>query len=165
MKPTIQTLPETKLIGKRVQMNFLNNRIPELWQGFMTRRKEIENTIGTDLYSVEIYSDSTFFARFNPATEFEKWAAVKVTDFEIIPAGMEKLIIPTGLYAVFPFKGTDSEAAEIYQYIIGTWLPESIYEFDHRPHFALMGEKYKNNDPGSEEDFWVPIKHKSDDQK
>lgn len=128
----------------------------------MPKKREIENSIGSDLYSVEIYSDSTFFEEFNPAKEFEKWAAVKVEDFGKIPEGMEKLIIPAGLYAVFPFKGSDGEAAKMYQFIIGTWIPESIYELDHRPHFAVMGEKYKKNSPDSEEEFWVPIKPKEE---
>jgi AraC family transcriptional regulator len=161
MIPSIRLLPDTKLVGMRVQMNFLENKIPELWRGFMPMKREIENSVGTDLYSVEIYSDLTYFEQFNPAREFEKWAAVKVNSFENIPEKMEKLLIPESLYAVFPFKGKDEDASKMYQYIIGKWIPESIYELDHRPHFALMGEKYKNNDPNSEEEIWIPIKPKS----
>ncbi|REG92745.1 GyrI-like domain-containing protein [Algoriphagus antarcticus] len=163
MNPSIKTLPDTKLIGMRIQMNFIANKTQALWQKFMPRRKEIEGSVFDELYSVEIYSNLSYFESFNPASEFEKWAAVKVEDFEIIPEEMEKLFIPAGLYAVFPFKGLDSDAPKMYQYIIESWIPESIYELDHRPHFALMGDNYKNNDPDSEEEFWVPIKHKSDD--
>ncbi|WP_339703323.1 GyrI-like domain-containing protein [Algoriphagus aquimarinus] len=82
-------------------------------------------------------------------------------DLETIPDQMEELIIPTGLYVVFPFKGTDNEAPTMYQYILGTWLPSSKYQLDLRPHFALMGEKYKNNAPDSEEEIWIPIKPRS----
>lgn len=139
-------------------MSLLNNRTEELWKSFMPRKKEIVPSIGSELYSVEIYDSPSYFASFNPTGEFEKWAAVKVEKFEIIPVGMKTVIIPTGLYAVFPFKGMASEAPKLYQYIIGSWIPDSIYELDHRPHFALMGEKYKNNDPDSEEEFWIPIK-------
>jgi AraC family transcriptional regulator len=32
---------------------------------------------------------------------------------------------------------------------------------DGRPYFALMGEKYKGEQPDSEEEFWVPVKPKS----
>lgn len=163
MNPRIETLPETKLVGMRVHMNFLANKTQELWQRFMPRKKEIINTVGNELHSIEIYPDISYFDTFNPAKEFDKWAAVKVSDLENIPDKMEKLVIPTGFYVVFPFKGTAKEAAKIYQKIIGHWIPNSIYELDHRPHFALMGEKYKNNDPDSEEEFWVPIRHKSDE--
>ena len=163
MTPSITSLPETNLIGKKVRMNFLNNQVQQLWKSFMPRKKEILNSIGNDLYSVEVYDSLSYFDSFNPATVFDKWAAVKVTDLETIPDGMEKLIIPSGLYAVFTFTGTDNEAPAMYQYIIGSWIPSSSYELDLRPHFALMGEKYKNNDPDSEEEFWIPIKPKSDE--
>ncbi|MEP0710375.1 MAG: GyrI-like domain-containing protein, partial [Algoriphagus sp.] len=149
IKPTIQQLPDTKLVGMSVRMSFLNNRIPELWRGFMPRKKEVKNQVGSELYSVEIYSDPTYFKHFNPVSQFEKWAAVSVSDFDSIPESMKSMIIPAGLYAVFPFKGSDSEAPKLYQYIIGKWIPNSTYELDHRPHFAVMGEKYKNNDSES----------------
>ena len=160
MTPTIQNLPETLLIGKKVRMNFLNNQTQALWQSFMPRKKDIQNTIGTELYSVEVYDSLTYFASFSPATEFDKWAAVKVTNMTFVPEEMEALTIPAGLYAVFPIKGIASEVPAMYQFILGTWIPNSIYELDHRPHFAVMGEKYKNNDPDSEEELWIPIQPK-----
>ncbi|PZX54874.1 GyrI-like domain-containing protein [Algoriphagus chordae] len=163
MNPSIKPLPETNLIGKKVRMNFINNQTQQLWQSFMPRKREISNSIGNDLYSVEVYDSLSYFDEFNPATEFDKWAAVAVADLKTIPESMEELIIPTGLYAVFPFKGSDSDAPKMYQYILGSWIPNSIYQLDHRPHFALMGEKYKNNNPDSEEEFWIPIKPKTND--
>lgn len=163
MNPSIKTLPETNLVGMRVQTNFIDNKTQELWRIFMPKKGDIVGKVSDELYSIEIYSDLSYFERFNPASDFEKWAAVQVANFEDIPIGMKSLVIPTGLYAVFPFKGKDSEAPAMYQYILGTWLPSSVYKLDPRPHFAVMGEKYKNNDPDSEEEFWVPIKPKSGD--
>jgi hypothetical protein len=34
----------------------------------------------------------------------------------------------------------------------------SMAKLNKRPHFAKMGEKYKNEDPDSEEELWIPIK-------
>jgi AraC family transcriptional regulator len=76
----------------------------------------------------------------------------------MVPDGMETLTAPGGLYAVFLYQGPANAAPETYQYIFGTWLPTSDYALDNRPHFAVMGEKYKNNDPSSEEELWIPIK-------
>jgi AraC family transcriptional regulator len=42
-------------------------------------------------------------------------------------------------------------------YIFNTWLPKSGYQLDRRPHFEILGEKYKNNNPDSEEEIWIPI--------
>ena len=124
-------------------MSFANNKTVELWQSFSPRRKEIKNLIGLNRYSVEIYPDIHFFGNFNPEREYEKWAAVEVSEFDLIPDGMEKLIIPESLYAVFNYKGKPSEAQETFSHFFGTWLPNSEYKMDARPYFALMGEKYK----------------------
>lgn len=160
MQYRIEMLTEKELVGKKIKMSFSVNKTIELWQSFMPRRKEIKNIIDTILYSVEIYNDSSFFKNFDMNKEFEKWAAIEVTDFKLIPNGMEKLIIPNGLYAVFQYKGKASEATKTYQYIFETWIPSSEYLLDDRPHFALMGEKYKNEDSSSEEELWIPIKEK-----
>ena len=124
----------------------------------MPRRKEIQQSVGTELYSIEIYP-STYFTNFSLAKEFEKWAAVEVSDFTV-PNELETLICPKGLYAVFIHKGPASEGPKTYQYILMNWLPSSGYQVDLRPHFAVMGEKYKREDPSSEEELWIPVKPK-----
>ena len=70
-------------------------------------------------------------------------ADVKVESFNDVPNEMEKLIIPEGKYAVFHYKGKLSEVQKTFEFIYGIWLPNSDYEMDKRPYFALMGEKYK----------------------
>ena len=97
---------------------------------------------------------------FSPLTEFEKWAAVEVSDCREIPEGMETLIVPEGLYAVFDYKGAANNFAPIFHYIFGTWISTSGYEVDRRPHFDVLGEKYKGNAPNSEEEIWIPVKIK-----
>jgi len=159
MKPRIETLAEKKLVGRRLVMSFSNNLTYELWRSFMPRRKEIQRNIGTDLYSVQLY-EPLFFEHFNPDSLFEKWAAIEVTDFEAVPDGMEAFTLPGGLYAVFIYKGAPGAASETFRYILGTWVPESGYVLDNRPHFELLGEKYKKDDPDSEEKIWIPIKNK-----
>lgn len=156
----IETLPEKKLLGKSKRMSFLNNSTRELWQWFHPRRKEIKEVIGIDLYSLEVYDDITFFKTFNPANEFTKWAAVEVSNYDDIPTDLEKLIIPSGLYAIFIHKGPAGEGKKTYEYIFTNWMPSSEYQLDHRPHFAVMGAKYKAESPDSEEEIWIPIKKK-----
>ena len=159
MEPRIETLTAKKLVGKRMIMSFSNNQTGDLWKSFMQRRKEIQNSIGTELYSMQIYSPE-FFDHFNPNTEFEKWATVEVTDFKSVPHEMETYNLKEGLYAVFTYKGASSEAGDTFQYIFENWLPNSDYFLDNRPHFELLGEKYKKEDPNSEEEIWVPIMKK-----
>ncbi len=160
MKPGIETLNETRLIGKRIKMSFDNNKTVELWRSFSPGIKEIKNSVSPDLYSVDIYNDTKFFIDFNPSKEFDRWAAIEVKDFDTIPDGMDKLVIPEGQYAVFHYKGKPGDSQETFQYIYGIWLPNSEYEMDDRPYFALMGKRYKGEEPDSEEEFWIPIKEK-----
>ena len=159
MESRTENLVEKKLIGKRIRTSFSNNRTFELWNTFMPKRKEIKNIIGTELYSIQIY-EPLFFDNFDPKKEFEKWATMEVTDFNTVPDGMETFILQSGLYAVFLYRGAASAAAPIFQYILETWLPNSEYTLDDRPHFEILGEKYKNEDPTSEEEIWIPIKPK-----
>jgi AraC family transcriptional regulator len=32
-----------------------------------------------------------------------------------------------------------------------------VFEVDDRPHFEILGIRYRNNDPNSEEEIWIPI--------
>jgi AraC family transcriptional regulator len=156
----IEHLAGKKLIGQKAKMSFANNATQKLWQGFMPRRKEIENSAGNNLYSLEVYPDVNFFQRFDPSGIFEKWAALEIKGPGTIPPGMEMLILPPGLYAVFDYRGLPSEAADFYRTIFTQWLPASEYILDNRPHFALMGEHYKRDDPSSREEIWIPVKSK-----
>lgn len=142
-------------------MSFADNYTYELWSTFMPRKKEITNSIGTELYSMEVFDNPFFFEFFNPTNEFEKWAAVEVRDYNNVPKGMKPLTVPAGLYAIFIHRGPASEGPTTYNYIFRTWIPNSNYVVDDRPHFAVMGNKYKNDDPNSEEEIWVPIKLKT----
>src|SRR5688572_25394763 len=157
MEPRIVTLAEKKLIGKYMAMSLVNNKTGELWKSFMQRRKEIQNIIGTEFYSVQVF-DAEYYVKFDPGKEFMKWATVEVTDFSAVPEGMETMTLTNGLYAVFLHKGAVSTGPVTFQYIFGTWLPRSGYVIDIRPQFEILGEKYKNEDPDSEEEIWIPIR-------
>jgi AraC family transcriptional regulator len=156
-----EKIQEKKLVGKRLKMSLSDDKTVILWQSFMPQRKGILNTVSADLYAMQIYDTPQYFDRFDPTTLFEKWATVEVTDFDTVPEGMETVTLTSGLYAVFLHKGTVATAHLTFGYIFGTWLPNSIYALDDRPHFEILGDKYKNNDPNSEEEVWVPIKTKA----
>jgi AraC family transcriptional regulator len=149
MQPRFEILPEKRFIGKRLNMAYTDNKTGDLWRSFMPQLREIENVTGTELYSIEIYPEH-FFTGFNLASQFEKWAAVEVSSLENIPAGMETLLSSAGLYAVFVHYGPASTGPVTFRYIFTEWLPSSAYIVDNRPHFAIMGEKYKSDSADSE---------------
>ena len=159
MEAQIKIATEKKLIGKRINMSFIENRTFQLWSSFMPKRREIKNSIDSNLYSLEVFSPN-HFDNFDPNKSFQKWAAVAVTDFDVIPSEMETLVIPTGLYAVFIHYGPAAEGHKTYHSIFAEWLPKSEYTVDDRPHFAVMDHKYKKDDPNSEEEIWIPIRNR-----
>lgn len=158
MTPTVQTIPSKKLIGKHLTMSFAENKTYALWSSFMPERRLLTNAVDSQhMYSLQLYGKD-FYINFSPTREFEKWAALEVSDFDAVPDGMETLTIPGGQYAVFHYKGSHNNGFDVFSYIFGEWLPASGYELDDRPHFELLGPKYKNGDPDSEEEIWIPIK-------
>lgn len=160
MEPRFETLQEKKLIGKCLKMTYANDKTFELWKNFMPHRKEIKNVISGDLFSIRIHAKDFNFNKFDVNAIFEKWAAAEVRDFENIPDGMKTFILPAGLYAVFIYKGSSADGPATFGYIFNEWIPSSDYMIDNRPHFEVLGEKYKNEDTDSEEEIWIPVKHK-----
>ena len=155
MIPRIETLTEKKLIGKRLTMSLSTDKTFELWKSFMSRKKEITNSTNSDLYSLKVYNP-LYFIDFNLQAAFEKWAAVEVASFSSIPFEMDPFNLKGGLYAVFTHQGSSLDHST-FQYIFNSWLPNSNYILDERPHFEILGEKYKNEDITSEEEIWIPI--------
>jgi AraC family transcriptional regulator len=155
--PSIVDLSPKKLLGKRVIMSIAEDKTGLLWASFMPHRKLIQHQIGQDLYSLQVFPQG-YFNAFNPTTTFEKWALAEVEQDESIPENMESFSLPGGPYAVFNHKGMDTA---IFQYIYSIWLPDSGFELDDRPHFEVLGKKYKKGSPDSEEEIWIPISAKN----
>jgi len=158
MQPRIEVLNQKKLVGINVAMSMHNERTGELWSRFMPRLEEIANKISEDRISMQVYPKS-YFDHYNPKLEYIKWATVEVVDFYGLPEDMDHFILKEGPYAVFDYKGPSHDKS-IFQYIYGTWVPNSKYKLDDRPHFEVLGEKYKNNAQESEEEIWIPIQLK-----
>ncbi|MFZ4105448.1 GyrI-like domain-containing protein [Flavobacterium sp.] len=155
MKPTIKIFPSTKFIGKNLSFTYADYRAFELWSSFMPRRKEVLNPIGTELYNIQVNPENF---DFSPTIPFVKWAAVAVSNFDFVPEGMEVIEISQGLYAVFNYKGDQSNAPAFFNSIYTEWLPTSGYELGTHLQFEILGEKYNNMNPNSEEEIWIPIK-------
>jgi AraC family transcriptional regulator len=155
--PRFETIEQKQLVGQRMTMNFADNKTFQLWNGFMPRRHEIANPILPNLYAIQVYPDG-FFQNADMHTPFDKWATVEVANFEQVPEGMETYTLPAGLYAVFFYKGSAANAAQVFRYILREWLPASDYILDNRPQFEILGEKFNRNSDESEEEIWIPVK-------
>ncbi len=158
MKPTIQHLTNKQLIGMSEAMSLVEDKTGQLFRTFMPRRKEIPNLINADTFDLRVYPED-YYQPFNPAKLFTKWALAEVSKVEAIPEGMEVFHLIGGQYAVFHYKGLSADQ-RIFKYIFMEWLPQSDYVLTDLPHFEVLGEKTKLNDPNSEEEIWIPVRAK-----
>lgn len=156
--PKIIESAEKQFVGICIQMSFVNDRTSELWRAFGSKVGEIKERVGTERYSVKVYDENYSFSTFDPEDMFEKWAAVETSDHENVSEGFEALTIPAGKYAMFLHRGTPATAPETFGYIFGTWLPNSTFYLDSRPHFEILGEDYSPFNDDAEETIWIPIK-------
>ena len=154
MSPEIREFPGKLLAGVRRRTSLVNDRTSELWREFRSREDQIAGRVSGETYSLKVYDPSYSFANFDPAAEFEKWAAAEVSS----PSDkFESLEIPAGKYAIFVHKGTAGDAPKTFGYIFGQWLPKSGFDLDLRPHFEVLPSGYDPFDPNSEEEIWIPI--------
>ena len=159
MNPEILEIEEKKFVGICLTMNLLNDQTPKLWKNFRLLQNHIPHIQNKELVSLQVYPQN-YFSSFDPAANFQKWALAEVESINNLPENLNSFIIPAGLYAVFHYRGSSATANDFFRYIFTEWMPNSKYELDDRPHFEVLGEKYKNNDPASEEEVFIPIKIK-----
>ncbi len=124
-------------------MRLMEDKILQLFSGFMPQIKPITHRKNTEILCLQIYSDPFDYLNFDTNAKFNKWASVEITDETIVEPNMQRLDGPAGFYAVFLHTGLPSEFLKTYDYICLEWFPKSIYKPDNRPYFEVMGEKYK----------------------
>ena len=139
-------------------MSLARNKTAMLWHSFIKERMNIPNRSTNEMISMQVYSEPVRLGDMHQ--QFKKWAAVEVSAFSSVPDTMGTFTLKGGLYAVFHYKGLNTDT-KVFIYIFGEWLPNSEYILDNRPHFEILGEKYKNGEPDSEEEIWIPVKLKS----
>lgn len=154
----IEEVPPLTFTGFMQRTNLLSPGIPHLWKELRQRKQEIPGCVNDFFYSVQVYDSPEYFRQFQPEQLFDRWAAVRVTEESPVPQGMQQLESPGGLYAVFLHKGTPAQFATTAQYIFGSWLPQSGYLPDNRPHFEQIPPGYRPDDPEAEEEVWVPVR-------
>jgi len=154
--PTIVEFGGALLCGASEAMSLGTFTPWTLWPRVMKRLSQIGNRTSPDLISLRNFNGIPVFGpEANPP--FTYWGGVEVVAAN---KGFEHLDIPAGTYAVFHYKGLSSDST-IWRYIYSQWLPNSEWELDDRPHFERLGAKYKNNDPNSEEEIFIPVRPKA----
>jgi AraC family transcriptional regulator len=123
--PEIHAQKEMQLVGLRTsffaadsEKNNVAEKLPPLWQAFIGRLGEIQDTVGGMCYGVvrQLQENSD---------ELEYFCAIEVNSLPAIPAGMTSIVIPAATYAKFTHKGPVKLIDNTVNYIYSTWLPQS----------------------------------------
>ena len=79
MEAKIVDFKEKTLVGQSLQMSLADNKTPQLWRSFMPNKSLVKDTIGTDLYSIQVYDKDLDFRDFTPHTIFTKHTKIEVS--------------------------------------------------------------------------------------
>lgn len=165
MEPIIKEMDEMILVGMEKITVPNDHKIPELWQSFFGRMREIQGAVNPKMCFGFAFSDwenmdvNAMMNDFSEKSPFITFVCMQVENSQKIPKGMVARQIPPMKYAVFTHKGPMDKLQETYAEIYGKWVVSSGYEIADGFDFELYDERFKPEDPlKSEFDICLPIK-------
>ena len=155
-EPIIGDIETFYFTGQSLTMSLVDDRTPELFRSFMPNRKTYQSIDQEAIvYDIRVYPKD-YYRPFNPANEYTKWAAVRISEDRFQENAEEYISITAGLYAQFTIHG-NVVPPNLYQYIFTTWLPESPYQLDDRPHFDKLWPDPHQRGAVSKQAICIPI--------
>ncbi|MFD3156286.1 GyrI-like domain-containing protein [Haloimpatiens sp. FM7330] len=151
VQPKILKKETFKIVGLKYYGKNENNETQDLWKNFLNRCCEIKNKI----------DDSNYYGICKLSCESNKIsyiASVKVSTSTDIPEEMVCKILPSTKYAIFTHKGSLKSLGHTYEYIYGTWLPNSSYEHSNLPDIEVFSKICSEDDIDNVIYIHIPIK-------
>lgn len=126
-------------------------RIPHQWGDFVATLP-LPGQIGSETYGITCHYDGT---------DMEYMAGVRVENFDSLPAGMPagRVAVPAAEYAVFTHRGPNEGIPTTWMAIMNWLNTNGRYRDGESPPLEIYGPKYNPQNPASEFDIWVPVKH------
>lgn len=154
MKPAIVEREAFRLVGMKYQGKNENHECAMLWAEFMPRLPEIRNRGQEHVsYGFEVFTEES-----KQTGEFVYIAAVEVSDFDDVPAGMVSQVVPASKYAVFSIPAVIEDIPKAICDIYERWLPESGLEPSGDWDFEYYDQDFVPNSVDSRLLFYVPVK-------
>ena len=164
MTPTFIDLPETHVVGFRVSVHLGNKAaIPDAWKNLHSRQSEIDQKPGGPSLGVMLHKPG------GPARGFDYLAGVTVEKSPAdLPDDMTNVTLGAQQYAVFTHKISDKNLGKdlprTFDFIFGTWLPNSEYQLAPAPDFELYDPaRFNPKTLSGEIDIYVPVQAKGAD--
>ena len=149
---------KTCFYGVDSEKNNIAEKLPPLWDSFLSRMHEIENRIpGVGYGVVQQTQERTDL--------LEYYAAFEVSVLATIPENMVSLTIPAATYAKFTHQGEVKNINNTVNYIYSSWLLRSGMRHSYGADLELYGTDY---DPVSDQSvihYAIPIVDLSMEEK
>lgn len=84
-------------------------------------------------------------------------ACAAVTGETRVPAGMEKLTVPGGQFAMLTHKGILTDLPRAFEKLF-RWIADSPYKSINAPGYELYDERFDPSSPVCEIDIFIPVK-------
>lgn len=158
LTPEIDQQRQMTLVGLRTTFystdsdkNNVSDKLPPLWQAFLSRLAEIKNTTGEFCYGVVRQLEDA-------SDELEYYCAIEVTNTDEIPQGMQAVTIEPATYAKFTHRGSVSKIDNTINYIYSTWLAQSSHQHTYQADLEFYGADYSPVSEQSVMHYAIPIK-------
>ena len=152
MEPKIKELEGFKIVGLRYFGDNKKQEIGQLWGEFNRKCDKIKH--------IKENAPAIGLCIMLPGEmeKFEYVAGMMVDSTDDINPEFVAREVPPSKYAVFTHKGLLFNLGETYNYIFTEWVKNCGYEINTMLNFEWYDDRFKDNDPASEFDIYVPIK-------
>ncbi|VVN05875.1 GyrI-like domain-containing protein [Pseudomonas fluorescens] len=124
--------------------------IPALWEKFIPHLGHIPGQKGEVTYGV--------CCNFDGKGGFDYIAGVEISKLDDLPEQYRWVEVQPQLYAVFEHKGPLDTLPRLFQYIFGTWQPQSGHEVLDAPELERYSEDFNPKLNTGKLEIWIPIK-------
>lgn len=148
LKPEIVYKDERLLLGIARKINQSENMkhglLSNVKEEFMKIVNTIEDKINPEIYYAVYDYNSVDICNGDDEVNYMYYYCVEVSKYDHIPQGMISIVIPQAKYAVFTYNKNNNTLngeklnQSIYEYIDGTWLPNSGYKLSETIDYEVI---------------------------
>lgn len=157
LQPEIYQQKKMLLVGMKTcfysidsEKNNIAEKLPPLWDIFLSRMVEIENIVPGVCYGVVRQTDEK-------TDQLEYYAAVEVSKLAVLSKDMVSVEIPASTYAKFTHRGNVKNINNTVNYIYSSWLLQSSMRHTYGADLEFYGAEYHPISDNSVIHYAVPV--------
>ena len=157
LEPEIYQQGKMLLVGLRTcfysvdsEKNNIAEKLPPLWDVFLSRIGEIENTVPGVCYGVVQQTNEK-------TDQLEYFAAAEVSMIAALPKNMVSIEIPASTYAKFMHSGKVKNIDSTVNYIYSSWLLQSGMRHTFAADLEFYGSDYHPVSENSVIHYAIPV--------